>query len=130
MIYHQTMTPSWLVAHASYIDSHHTKTTEQLTFNAGSTTHAALLKVPMIPAGALKYSAPLTMKIVVSHDVTIGSTVNSDIPYGVSDGISFVGFMTESKSSYSNYLPCYGYEGTSGITLSTGKRSRGRVMAE
>ena len=121
MIYHQTMTPSWLVAHASYIDSHHTKTTEQLTFNAGSTNHAALLKVPMIPAGALKYSAPLTVKIVVSHDVTIGSTVNSDIPYGVSDGISFVGFMTESKSSYHNYPPCYGYEGTSGITLSRGK---------
>ena len=66
------MTPSWLTAHASYIDSHHSKTTEQLTFDAGPTDHAALLKVPMIPAGVVKHAAPLTVKIVVSNDVDIG----------------------------------------------------------
>ena len=51
VIYHQTMTPTWLEEHAFYIGSSHTKITEQLTFNAGSVSYAALLKVPMIPAG-------------------------------------------------------------------------------
>ena len=126
MIYHQTMTPSWLEAHASYIDSSHSKTKEQLTFNAGPVVDAALLKVPMIPAGVLQYSAPLTAKIVVSHDVSIGSTVDSDIAYGVSDGISFVGFIIDDKSNYKTHAPCYGKEGPSGKRL-TGYRYIGQT---
>ncbi|KAL9965362.1 hypothetical protein ACROYT_G029151 [Oculina patagonica] len=123
VIYHQTMTPTWLEAHASYIDSAHSKTTEQLTFNAGSVDHAALLKVPMIPAGWLQYSAPLTVKIAVSHDVSIGASAgtDSDPSYGVSDGVSFVGFFTVDKNNYGTHAPCFGYEGTSGTTL-TGSR--------
>ena len=74
VIYHQTMTPSWLEAHASYIDSSYSKTKEQLTFNANSVDDSALLKVPLIPAGVLQYSSPLTVKIVVAPDVSIGTT--------------------------------------------------------
>ena len=118
MIYHQTMTPSWLTAHASYIDSLYTWSTEQLTFNAVSSTHhAALLNVPMIPAGVLKHSAPLTAKIVGSHDVDIGKKEDSDISYGVSDGISFVGFYLEDNLNYNTYAPCFGREGSSGVSL-------------
>ena len=112
------MTPNWLEEHASYIDSSHTKTTELLTFNAGSVTYAALLKVPMIPAGVLQYSAPLTIKIVVSHDVSIGTSQDSDISYGVSDGLAVVGITTRDKSTYTSSSPCHGFEGTSGASLS------------
>ena len=117
------MTPTWLEAHASYIDSSRSKTTEQLTFNAGSVDFAALLKVPIIPAGMLQYSSPLTIKVVVSHDVSIGTNHDSDIFYGVSDGVSFVGFTMVDKNNYvhQNAAPCFGYEGTSGTTQ-TGRR--------
>ena len=115
------MTPTWLEAHASYIDSSRSTTAEQLTFNAGSVSYPALLKVPMIPAGILQYSTPLTIKIVVLNDVSIGTNYNSDISYGVSDGTSFVGFNMDDKSNYGSLAPCYGYEGTSGTTL-TGRR--------
>ena len=119
MIYHQTMTPTWLEAHASYIDSSHTTTTEQLTFNAGSVSNAALLKVPMIPAGVLQYSAQVTVKIVVSHDVSIGTSQDSDVSHGVSDGASVVGITTRNKADYSGGSPCHGFESTSGKRLST-----------
>ena len=118
MIYHQTMSPTWLEAHASYIDSSHTATTEQLTFNAGSAVWAALLKVPMIPAGVLQYSAPLTVKIVVSHDVSIGTTQDSDISYGVSDGTSVVGITMRNTDTYGSDASCHGFESNSGTTLS------------
>jgi len=118
VIYHQTMTPTWLEEQASYIDSSHTKTTKQLRFNSGSVNRAALLKVPMIPAGVLQYSAPLTVKIVVSHDVSIGTTQDSDISYGVSDGIAVVGITTRDKFTYTSSSPCHGFESTSGTTLS------------
>ena len=119
VIYHQTMTPTWLEAHASYIDSSHTTTTEQLTFNAGSATFAALLKVPMIPAGVLQYSASVTAKIVVAHDASIGTSEDSDVSYGVSDGTSVVGITWRDRADYSGSSPCFGFQGTSGAHLST-----------
>ena len=116
------MTPSWLEAHASYINSDRSSTTEQLTFNAGSEAYAALLKVPMIPADVLQNSTMLTVKIVASNDVSIGTNEDSDISYGVSDGISFVGFEAVDKETYTRQtLPCFGTEGSSG-TILTGTR--------
>ncbi|KAL9962368.1 hypothetical protein ACROYT_G031462 [Oculina patagonica] len=117
IIYHQTMTPFWLEAHASYIDSSHTTTNEQITFNAGTIKHAALLKVPMIPPGSLRHNTPLTVQITVANDVSIGTSHESDNRYGVSDGTSFIGFHIPDKASYVNRPPCYGVEGPSGSSL-------------
>ncbi|XP_068704951.1 uncharacterized protein [Montipora foliosa] len=118
VIYHQTMTPSWLEVHASYIESARTSTAKQLTFNAGSVHHAALLKVPLISSGVIKVSTPLTVEIVVANDVSIGKSVDSDIRYGLSDGDKFVGFQTVDKGNYVIHAPCLGIEGVSGLTLS------------
>ncbi|KAL9954547.1 hypothetical protein ACROYT_G042100 [Oculina patagonica] len=122
VIYHQTLTPAWLEAHASYINSYRLNTTEQLTFIAGpSQVNAALIKVPMISASVLHNSTQLTVKIVVSNDVDIGTNEDSDIKYGMSDRISFVGFSTVDKSNYGHRAPCFGYEGSSGTHI-TGYR--------
>ena len=119
MIYQQTMTPTWLEAHASYIDSSRTSTPQQLTFNAGAANDAALLKVPMISAGVLKVSTPLAVEITVANDVSIGNTADSDMRYGVSDGTRFIGFAVLDKGNYGKYAPWYGVEGLSGATLSS-----------
>ncbi|XP_078349754.1 uncharacterized protein LOC144634613 [Oculina patagonica] len=120
VIYHQTMTPSWLEAHASYINSYRLNTTEQLTFTAGpKEVRAALLKVPMIPANVLHNSTQVTVKIVVSNDVDIGTKEDSDPKFGMSDGISFVGFTTVDIADIADVVrpPCFGTEGSSGTTL-------------
>jgi len=106
------MTPSWLEAHASYINGNPSLTKEQLTFTRYDSAdyYGALLKVPMIPAGVLQYSAPLTVKIVVSHD--IGS---NKVYYGVSDGISFVGFSAVNHGNFGSSHPCVGAHGYSGV---------------
>ena len=111
------MTPSWLEAHASYIDSSRTITADQLTFNAGSIVNAALIKVPIIPAGVCKDSTPLTVEIIVANDVSIGQGQDSDIRYGVSDGTGFIGFHTTDRANYGVRSPCNGMEGVSGSTL-------------
>ena len=117
------MTPSWLEAHASYIDSSRSLNAAQLTFNAGSKKNPALLKVPMIPAGVLKDSTPLTVEITVANDVNIGQTTDSDIRYGVSDGIRMIGFETRDKGNYGtdSSSPCYRIEGDSGRTLKSAR---------
>ena len=117
------MTPTWLEAHASHIDSSRTSTShntsQQLKFNAGAVNHAGLLKVPIIPAGVLKVSSPLTVEITVAHDVSIGNVPDSDIRYGVSDGSRFVGLEACDKGNYGSNAPCYGVEGMSGEPFSS-----------
>ena len=112
------MTPSWLEAHASYIDRYRSSTTEQLTFNAGSLFYAALLKVPIIPADILEDSSLVTLKIVAFLDDDIGKKEDSDPRFGVSDGVKFVGFEMVDDDTYAcDYAPCFGIEGTSGSSL-------------
>ena len=120
VIYHLTMTPTWLVAHASYIDSSRTVTAQQLKFSGGEVENAALLRVPMIRYGVFNDSTPLTVEITLAHDVSIGNVADSDISYGVSelDGVGFIGFVTVDKSNYGSCAPCYSIEGVSGVTLS------------
>jgi len=119
MLYQQTMTPTWLEAHASYIDSKRTLTAELLTFNAGSVDNAALIKVPMIPAGVVTDSTPMTLEITVGEDLSIGNVADSDVRIGVSDGTNFIGFEVPDKLDYGTKAPCYGVEGMSGETLSS-----------
>ena len=118
-MYQQTMTPTWLEAHASYIDSHGTFTAEQLTFNAGAVDNPALLTVPIIPAGVMTDSTPMTLEIPVGEDLSIGNLVDSDTRYGVSDGTNFIGFEAPDKLNYGTKAPCYGVEGKSATTLSS-----------
>ena len=110
------MTPSWLETHASYINSARSSTDEQLTFEPGHLSNAALLKVPIIPAGILTDSS-LTLKIVLSLDEDIGKKEDSDPSLGVSDGESFVGFEMVDETNYGLYSPCFGVEGASGNSL-------------
>ena len=120
-IYYQTLTPSWLEASASYIDSSRTITADQLTFSANSVTNAALLKVSIIPAGVIRDSPPLTVEITVAHDASIGQGTDSDIRYGVSDGTRFIGFETCDRGNYGSNSPCYGLEGLSGSSLTSSR---------
>ena len=76
----------------------------------------------MIPAGVLKDSTPLTVEITVANDVNIGQTKDSDIRYGVSDGIRMIGFETRDKRNYGTESPCYRIEGDSGRTLKSARR--------
>ena len=111
------MTPSWLKTHASYINSNHNITTDQIAFKAGSTIDAALLKVPLVAAGLLEDGPVLTVEMTVANDVSVGQMKDSDIKYGVSDGTSFIGFETVDKLNYDEWSPCFGAEGKSGETL-------------
>lgn len=110
------MTPAWLEAHASCIDSSHLKAARKLTFNAGSVEHTALLKVPMIPAGVLKSSASLTIEITLVYGIdSMGQGSNRNIIFGLSDGTKFIGFdMLDIKGHCGC---CSVVEGTSGSSL-------------
>lgn len=91
-------------AHSSYIDRFRSSTAGELTFNAGFSDNAALLKVPIIPADILEDSSLVTLKIVFSMNESIGEKEDSDPRYSVSDGVNFVGFVTFDKPTYARSL--------------------------
>ena len=122
VIYQHTMTPAWLKEHASYLDSSATVTGGELKINAFQPPYAAIIKVPLIPAGVFQDTCPLTVEITVAHNVDIGNNGESDITYGVSDGTRFVGFQTPDRGNYGTHAPCYGMEGLSGEALSSRQR--------
>ena len=111
------MTPLWLKAHASYIDSHYSIADHQITFNAGALYRALILKVPLVAADAMTDETSLTVEITVANDVSIGESVDSDIAYGLSDGTNFIGFQTHDKGNYRRIVPCFGIQAKSGSTM-------------
>ena len=113
------MTPLWLKAHASYIDSYHSVSDDQITFTKGngSLDNTMLLKVPLMATGALSDETPLTIEMTVANDVSIAQSIDSDPNYGVSDGTSFVGFRTSDENDYGNKASCFGVQGSSGANL-------------
>ena len=122
MIYHQTMTPSWLKEHASYIDKSHNTSALELTFNPGSAKNAALLRIPLVGPNVLSDSTPLSVEITVANNVDIGNSADSDIRYGVSDGTRFIGFAVFDTWNYFNHAPCRRVEGISSDTNLTSIR--------
>ena len=54
---------------------------------------------------------------MVSLDEDIGKKGDSDPTFGVSDGVSFVGFEMVDQQTYHLAAPCFGIEGTSGNIL-------------
>ena len=114
------MTPDWLEAHASYLDSSATLTEGELRFTVQQPEYAAvILRVPLIPAGVFQDASPLTVEITVALNVDIGKTLDSDFFFGVSDGTKFVGFVTFDQDNYGTHSPCIDIEGVSGETLTS-----------
>ena len=89
----------------------------QITFNAGALDRTLLLKILLVAAGAVTDETPLTVEITVSIDVGIGESVDSDIAYGLSDGINFIGFKTLDKGNYHRFVPCFEIQAKSGSTI-------------
>ncbi|XP_022790292.1 uncharacterized protein LOC111329787 [Stylophora pistillata] len=117
---HLNMTPSWLQAHASFIDSNssHSATADQITFNAGSLKNAALFKVALVADGVLTEGASLTVEMTIAVNATYGQTTDSDLRLGVSDGGKFIGFEIPDHYDYESNGPCYGIQAKSGSSLS------------
>ncbi|KAL9965819.1 hypothetical protein ACROYT_G029675 [Oculina patagonica] len=115
------MTPSWLEANASHINSARSTTTDQMTFNAGPTHFERLLRVPLVAAGVLADNTPLTVEITVAVDASIGQNEDSDPNFGLSDGTDFIGFEAVDPENYNKWAPCTGSQAMSGGTFSSFK---------
>ena len=119
VIYHQTMTPKYMREHASCINHEiNRRSSRQITFAPrGRPRFDNLLRIPLIPVGVFKSSAPITIQMTAANVVSLATGRDSDIKYGLSDGNNYIGFMLPDTTNYRNHAPCYGVEGKPGRRL-------------
>jgi len=80
----------------------------------GSSSHQ-FLQLQLVPPNILTSTDSVTVTITIAVDNILASSQDHDPSFGISDGTSFVGFKTDDRASN----PCYHYEGTSGLTLTS-----------
>ncbi|XP_068702861.1 uncharacterized protein [Montipora foliosa] len=121
VIYYQTMAPTSIRAHATFISSTQTDPTSsnQITFQPDSSTvnNEALLKIPLIPPGEFEKSAPVTIEMTVANDVELATGRDSDLMFGLSDGDNFLGIFLLDTTNYNSFTPCIEVEGKPGYVL-------------
>ena len=105
------MTPYWLSKHAE-ISGSYTVRPDSLDFPSGGISYQRLIRVQLVPPKTLSKEDDVTVTITVAMD-TIYADANDHDPYfGISDGKTFVGFITPDNNHYSA-APCYRVEGLS-----------------
>ena len=51
------------------------------------------------------------MTITAALDITVANSGDHDISLGISDGVSFIGFIAHDKGNYGSISPCHKLEG-------------------
>ena len=105
------MTPKWIHKNA-IINGPYALYTQYLEI-LGTTGgyHQRALQVQLIAPNVLTSTDNITVTVTVSVDTAIADGVDHDITFGISDGVSFVGFITHDKGNYPGLSPCHKSEG-------------------
>ena len=69
------------------------------------------LQVQLVAPNILTSTDSITVTVTVAVDTAIADGGDHDITFGISDGISFIGFIAHDKGNYPGTSPCYKYEG-------------------
>ena len=113
--YHQLMTPKWIHGHA-IVTGPHALYPQYVDFlpvtGAGG---QRFLQLQLVPPNILTSSDSVTVTITIAVDNILASSEDHDPSFGISDGTSFVGFVTNDRHSQ----VCRHFEGTSGLTLTS-----------
>jgi len=106
------MTPYWLSKHAE-ISGSYTVGPDYLQILSSTTTYQRVIRVQLVPPKALSKDDEVTATITVAMDTVWADATDHDPIFGISDGNSFVGFITPDNNVYSSSPPCYRAEGRS-----------------
>ena len=103
------MTPDWLYKHST-ITKPFTVYPEYLEIPTG-TRNGRMLQAELIPPNVLAATDSVVVTLTIAVDTALADSGDHDPTFGLSDGISFVGFIVVDKGNYVNQVPCYRNEG-------------------
>ena len=105
------MTPKWIQNNA-LITGPFALTTEYLDIlPTKGDVYQRALQVQLVASNILISTDNVTITVTAAMDTTVADSGDHDIIFGVSDGVSFVGFQAHDKNNYPSISPCYKFEG-------------------
>ena len=109
--YHRVMTPKWIHSNAVITGPHalNAQYYEILPTTGGNYQRA--LRVQLVAPGILTFNDSVTVTVTVALDTKVADSGDHDIIFGISDGVSFIGFQAHDKNNYVSISPCYKFEG-------------------
>ena len=69
-------------------------------------THQHALQVQLVAPNILVFNDNITVTVAVALDTAIANGNDHDIIFGLSDGLSFLGFQAYDKDNYPGISPC------------------------
>ena len=73
--------------------------------------HQRALQVQLIAPNVLTSTDNITVTVTIAVDTAIADGTDHDMTFGISDGVSFIGFIAHDKGNYPGLSPCYKSEG-------------------
>ena len=105
------MTPKWIHNNA-VITGPHTLYSKYLEILATTgDVHQRALQVQLVAPNILTSTDSVTVSVTVAMNVTLANSMDHDPIFGISDGVSFIGFMVRDRDYYSVSSPCHKIEG-------------------
>ena len=104
------MIPDWLYKHST-ITKPFTVLPEYLEILAGKTAYERLIQAELIAPNILTATDSVVVTLTIAMDTVLADSHDHDPVFGISDGISFTGFVVVDKNNYARQVPCYKWEG-------------------
>ena len=113
LLYHRVMTPKWIHSNAVITGPHALYSQYFEILGTTGASHQRALQIPLVAPNILTSTDSVTVTVTVAMDVSYASSNDHDPTIGISDGISFIGFIADERSTN----PCIIREGDSSTTL-------------
>ena len=108
--YHRVMSPKWILKNAVITGPY---ALYPQYFDILPTTgdiYQRALQVQLVAPNSLTSTDSVTISVTIALDTTITDSGDHDISFGVSDGVSFIGFIAHDKGNFPSISPCYKLE--------------------
>ena len=70
-----------------------------------------MIQAELIAPNTLTTTDDVVVTLTIAMDTALADSSDHDPTFGISDGISFIGFRTVDKINYHNHSPCFNVEG-------------------
>ena len=104
------MTPEWLYKYST-VTKPFTVYPKYLEIPAGKVSFERLIQAELIAPNILTVTDSVAVKLTIAMDTVLADSRDHDPIFGISDGISFIGFKALDKGNYGTHTPCYSNEG-------------------
>ena len=111
LLYHRVMSPKWIHSNAVITGPHALNAQYYEILPTTGDAFQRALRVQLIAPDILTFNDSVTVTVTAALDTKVADSGDHDVIFGISDGVSFIGFIAHDKANYPSISPCHKLEG-------------------